>query len=120
MNQRDAINGLIRMGANYETVRDFINYHSNNLWIWESFEKTALAEVTSGRKKMGAKELFEKLRRDNSGGSTPDLFTSAKEFKLNNNYTALYARLFILKFPQHKEAFSLKELKHGIHSRRNA
>jgi len=112
MNQRDAINGLIRMGGTYENVTDFVKYHTENIWVWKAFEECALSAIRGGRRKMGAKGLFEQLRWDQGGGFKQDLFTK-QEFKLNNNYTALYARLFILKFPEHKDAFALKELKHA-------
>jgi len=114
MKKSYAINGLIRMGVNFEKTQDFIKYHQENLWIWDAFESAALDGIKSGRTKMGAKELFERIRWNPECGGVSDqtpLFALCSDgFKLSNNYTALYARLFIVKYPQYKKSFSLKEL----------
>lgn len=106
MNESKALAGLISLGANLEEAKKFIEYHKSNLWIWDAFETEAAQQISSGRTKLGAKELFERIRW--LGGEKQHY-----EFKLSNNFTAYYARMFVLKYPQHRNIFTLKELKNA-------
>ncbi len=79
---------------------DFRRYHDANPGVYLRLEEAALAWATSSPKRVGVKRLAENLRY--AAG-----LTIAKEphaaFKINNNHTALYARLLIHRHP-HLEA----------------
>lgn len=91
-------------GIDFKTYAAFQNYHKDNPWIWEYFKKYAL-DMTARRKSYGAKAIMERARYeydiDNSTG---------EPFKINNDYTSLYARLFIYYFPQHENFFEFRTL----------
>jgi len=72
--------------------------------IWQEFKRIALRLIEKGVSRYGAKAIFEVIRYDMSieGGT---------DFKLNNNYTAYYARKFIEQFPFHAGFFELRKKK---------
>jgi hypothetical protein len=81
----------------------FCQYHSENPQIYAEFEKTALKAVKY-RSRFGAKAIFEIIRWNT-------MVSGNDGFKVNNNYTSFYARLFELKHPQHAGLFSKRKSK---------
>ena len=78
-------------------------FDKQNPEVWGLFRKYALQALDSGRKRMGAKMIFERIR----WYSTVE--TSTVDFKLNNNYTAYYARKFNLVHPGRMDFFATRE-----------
>jgi len=70
-------------------MKTFEEYHKENPEIWEQFEKTTLLAISKGFKHYSARSIFEIIRWHRGGNLKSD------GFKINNNYTADYARLFI-------------------------
>ena len=71
----------------------FDAYHADNPDIWKMFETFANQLVAAGVTTLSAKLIFERMRwetaiRGNDG------------FKLNNNYTAYYARMYEQAHPE--------------------
>lgn len=80
---------------------DFIKYHQENPEIWQEFKSLALRLIGRGVKRYGAKCIMEVVRYHKT-------ITTKGEFKINNSYTAHYARAFIAKYPQHKDFFETR------------
>lgn len=83
-----------------ETYRAFQQYHRTNPAIFAAFKKFAF-EARGRKKRFGAKAVMERVRWEleiNTTGS----------FKVNNDFTALYARLLIYQHPEFKNFFSLR------------
>lgn len=80
----------------------FDEYDRANPQIYESFRRFALQVIGAGRRRFGAKAVMERIRWDT--------LISAKDdgFKINNNYTADYARKFIAEFPEYAEVFATR------------
>jgi hypothetical protein len=70
-------------------------FHECNPQVYQALRQMALGMRKRGRKHYGMKGLFEKLRFDHAMQTVGD-----ESFKLNNNYTALYARLLMESEPQ--------------------
>lgn len=84
--------------------KDFMTYHNENPQVWHYFKRFAFEAIEKNRKKIGAKLIFERIR----------WYTQIKtsgDFKVNNNYTADYARHFERQFPEHRGLFEKRQRK---------
>lgn len=85
----------------------FLRYHLENPQIYSYFKRYAKQAKEAGFEKYSAKAIFERIRwyitveRKKSDG-----------FKVNNNYTAFYARMLMNKEPEFEGFFELREQKH--------
>lgn len=82
----------------------FDRFHADNPHVWTLFEKFALEAIARGRGKFGAKAIFERLRWYSI------VETDGEPWRLNNNYTAYYARLFESRHPEHAGFFEMREV----------
>ena len=70
----------------------FKKFHADNPAVYDMLVRLAREWVTAtGRRKLGMKALFERARWEIA------LRTSDPDYKLNNYYTAYYARLIMLR-----------------------
>lgn len=83
--------------------RMFQKYDDENPHIYEAFRRFALQAIGYGRKYYGAKSIMERVRWNTMEEGNDD-------FKINNNYTAYYARKFENEFPQHKGFFRKRKV----------
>ena len=82
----------------------FVKYHAENPQVYEAFKKFALETIRRGFKHYSAKGIYE-LIRWHTGVSSNDIF------KVSNNYTPFYARLFEKDYPQFKGYFRKRKSK---------
>lgn len=87
-----------------KTADKFLDWHAKHPDVWRAFKKMTLALIDAGKKSYGAKAIMEVIRfnHDIQGG---------KEFKISNNYTAYYARIFAIQHPSHQNFFQFKAVK---------
>ena len=96
------------------TIRDkFIAFHKANPTVYDLFERFTFEAISAGMTKVGAKFVFERIRWEiaistTGAGYCPSL---RRDLKLNNNFTAWYARLFIAKHRAYKGLFELRTRK---------
>lgn len=88
---------------NNKIFENFKIYHYENPQVFEYFSRFALKAISSGFTKYSSKAIFERIRW------FVDIETTGDKFKLNNNYTAYFSRLFHEKYPQYKDFFSIRE-----------
>jgi hypothetical protein len=81
----------------------FWQFHQANPHIYEILRKFAFEAVQRRRRKIGMKLLFERVRWHVVVETDTD-----DDFKLNNNFTAFYARLFAEDHPEHKDLFAFR------------
>lgn len=93
-----------KLNIDSETIAKFINYLEEHPQIWQQFEKFALKILASGQTKSSAKLIMERIRWEE------EIENKNAEFKISNNFTAYFARCFILKYPEHKGFFEFREL----------
>jgi hypothetical protein len=82
----------------------FQQYNEAHPEVYKTFEQMALALINKGVKHYGSKAIIEAIRYHTS-------VTEGKEFKINNNITPLFARVFEDKHPQHKGFFEKRASK---------
>lgn len=87
----------------------FVAFHERNPHVYENLRVLALEALAGGRKKIGMKFLFERLRWEYLiKTDRPE-----NEFRLNNNFTAYYARALMLGEPRLAEAFETRVQRPG-------
>jgi hypothetical protein len=81
-------------------------FHENNPHVYRNLRALALGmRRQRGKKRVGIKMLYEVLRYQY------DIQTAGEEFKLNNNYTAYYARLLMAQEPELAGLFEVREIR---------
>lgn len=84
--------------------KEFLEYHKTNPHLYEAFKQVAFDAMKLGFKTYGANGIFEIIRwkRAERGDG---------EFKINNNYAPLFARLFVNEYPQYEGFFRFRQSK---------
>jgi len=80
----------------------FADYDEAHPEVWSAFERIALDLIATGIRRYGAKAIFEVIRYYHT------VNTNENDFKVNNNFTADYARKFAEEHPEHKDFFSFR------------
>lgn len=83
----------------------FQAFHAKYPQVYDLFRKLTLEAIRKGFKNYGAKGIVELIRWQTKGTVKED------GYKVNNNYTSLYARMFETEFPQHEGFFRKRTLK---------
>lgn len=81
--------------------RDFWAFHIANPRVYTELREHALELRRKGRTHYGIKALFEVVRFHRALQTTD----KCKEWKINNNYSALYARLLMDNEPELRDFF---------------
>lgn len=87
-----------------QLLDDFARFHRSNTHIWELFCRFAEEAHRTGRTHYSAKAVFERIRWH------VEVETQGEDLKLNNNYTAHYARMFHLHRPDMDGFFRVRRL----------
>lgn len=80
---------VVPVVSSHDTEADFREFHRQNPHVYRILRQMALDYRRAGNDRCGMKMLWEVLRY------TSSVQTSGEPYKLNNNYTALYARLLM-------------------------
>jgi hypothetical protein len=80
----------------------FREFNTANPIVYRKLVEFALQARATGRKHFGMKALFERLRW------WSQVETRGDEYKLNNNYTAFYARMLMDRNPELGGFFELR------------
>jgi|694.fasta_scaffold02764_37 hypothetical protein len=94
---------LLAEGVPAETVAAFIENFLANPLVWRQFERFALDAIQT-RRKLGAKAVMERVRWETE-------IERNEDFKVSNNWTAYYARIFALKHPAYRNYFDFKQVR---------
>jgi len=92
---------------NLSLAERFSAFHEANPHVYSGLRDLALQLKRRGRERYGLKGLFEILRWRHA------LETTDADFKLNNSYTSLYARLLMANEPELDGFFEVRERKNG-------
>jgi hypothetical protein len=79
-------------------------WHNANPAVWDYFEKFSLDAVRRGTKKISHWLIINRIRWE------VYIVTTGKDFKISNDFIAFYARLWKLRYPQHRELFNTKRM----------
>jgi hypothetical protein len=86
-----------------EWAKKFKTYHIDNPHIYKAFEDIALQVAATGRVKFAVRNIFAKMRWDMA-------ISGNDEYKINENYSAYYGRLFEEKNPKYVGFFRKKNI----------
>lgn len=87
------------------TEENFEKFHEANPHIYEILVNMTRRLVGAGRRVVGIKALFEIIRWNYS------IQTEHQDFKINNNYAPLYARMIMENNPDLDGVFKTRRLK---------
>lgn len=90
-----------------ELEQGFRDFHGANPHVYVRLVELARQLRERGHRRVGMKMLFEVLRWEHA------LRTTGDDFRLNNNYTAYYARLVMEREPDLDGIFETRELRTG-------
>ena len=86
----------------HHTKKDFEVFHKENPKVYEMFKKFSL-EASAKNKNYSARGIFHRIRWETSVNSDDE------SFKLNDIWTAYYARKFMEDFPNLKGFFRVRK-----------
>lgn len=87
-----------------EIGEKFTQYHKDHPTVWVKFEELANSLWNSGVRHYGSKGLFEVMRYHTTVDTRPN-----SKFKINNNYSPHYAKMYEAKYPDRKGFFETRE-----------
>jgi hypothetical protein len=79
--------------------REFWVFHQENPYVYEMFNRFTQSAIRRGFQHLSSDMVCHRIRWETT------IETSDREFKLNNNHTAYYGRLWMLDHPEHKGFF---------------
>ena len=82
------------------TFERFLEYHQANPQVWEAFKRLAFEAISAGRDHYSSRDILAVLR-----WQTHLRTNDEAGFKLNNNWSPFYARLFEYRYPDHRGFF---------------
>lgn len=83
----------------------FLAFHRANPWVVIELEKVANEMIKHGHNKLGVQQLIEVFRWETRR------HTISKDFKINNNFAAHYARLLMDRNPHWGQIFELRKIR---------
>jgi len=86
-----------------EWATNFKTYHKNNPHIYDTFESITLELIGLGRTQFAVRNILGKMRWDMA-------ISGNDEYKINENYSAYYGRLFEEKHPSYEGFFRKKSI----------
>ena len=99
----DAIADLLyRSNPETKIERQFREFHLKNRHVYAALEGLALNAHKAGVKRLGIGALVETLRYSAA------LQTRGSEYKINNNFRSLYARMLIRNRPELRDLLELR------------
>ena len=84
----------------------FKQYHRDNPQVYDLFKKFTFMAIRRGHKRLSAWMIANRIRWETSIETY-----SVEEYKISNDYIALYARKFMQDHPSYDGFFKIKEMK---------
>lgn len=83
----------------------FNQYHRDNPQVYELFKKFTFMAIRRGHKRLSAWMIANRIRWETSIETY-----SVEEYKISNDYIALYARKFMQDYPSYDGFFKIKQM----------
>jgi hypothetical protein len=84
---------------------NFEKYHETNPQVYAMFKRFAFEAINVGYKILSANFIFERMRWETM------VVTQGDCYKVNNNYRAYYARMFMDDHPQSDVSFRIRSIR---------
>ena len=102
------LDGIQHVSFKNKTIKDaFEEFHTLNPHIYRNLRFLALMAVKSGKKKLGMRLLWERLRWE----YYVTTITDGDTYKLNDHFVPYYARMLMEKEPRLAGVFETREMK---------
>ena len=89
-----------------EMEKQVLNFHEQHPRVWRLFCRFTFELINRGFKNYSAQHgIFARIRWETAEAD----IEGQNKFKINNNYSAFYARAFMAKYPQYKGFFRLRK-----------
>lgn len=91
----------------------FNEFHRLNPEIYEEYKILALKAIKAGHKRISSNMIINVIRWEFFISTKPTLFDKPgkhSKYKINNDYSSRYARLFAHDFPQHADKLEMRTL----------
>lgn len=79
-------------------------WHKNNPRFYALFKKFTFQAIDKGHEKLSAWLIANRIRWETM------IVTTGDDFKISNDFIALYARLFMHDYPEYKGFFRIKRM----------
>jgi len=80
-------------------------WHKENPEFYELFKKFTFQAIQKGHRRLSAWLIVNRIRWETM------IVTTGNEYKISNDFIALYARLFMHEYPDYKGFFRTKPMK---------
>lgn len=91
-----------------DELRDkFLEFHRKNPQVWRLFVRYTFQLIDAGRKNYSARAVMHRIRWHTAVKTSEDF---PEGFKINNNHTPHYARMFHEQYPEHDGFFRNRKL----------
>lgn len=88
-----------------ETEEKFVTFHAAHPEVWDLFERFTFEAIRIGYKHHSSDAVLHRVRWETG------VVQGGKPFKINNNWTPYYARLFHRSYPLHAGFFRNRKSK---------
>lgn len=101
-----------RIDRRQEIETEAAIFLGKNPAVWGLFVRFTLEAIAAGHKHLSADMILHRCRWEASVATTgAGLSANGEPLKLNNNFTAHFARLFHQSYPEHDGFFRTREIK---------
>lgn len=90
----------------------FEKFHRENPEVWEKFKAFTRQLMAAQHQHYSSDAVLHRIRWESA------IQTSGSNFKINDHYSALYARLWQVAFPEHEHFFKLRHRKSELQPER--
>lgn len=84
---------------------EFWDFHKDNPRVYELFDQFTKYAIERGRTNFSVSVIIERIRWETT------IVTAGDDFKINNNFRAYYARLWMRNNPQYDGFFRTREIR---------
>ena len=104
---KDILHERLFGDVNKDLLARFKEFHTANPNIYELFKKYAIEARKSGRKRFSHWMIINRIRW------YTNVETQGDDFKINNDFIAIYARLLVWQMPEFDGFFMLRQCQSG-------
>lgn len=89
----------------------FAEYDNQNPAVWEMLKRFSFDAIRSGHRRFSADSILHRIRWETT------VAAKNSRFKINNNFSANYARKFIREYPQFSNFFEIRKCNYCTQAR---
>ncbi len=91
-----------------QLFNEFAKFHTENPHVYRLFETFTFQAIEREYEHFGPDAVIQRVRWETN------IVTNDRDFKINNNHTAYYARLFMVKHPKYDGFFRVRHIDYNL------